>query len=102
MYTANILNDYLSAHRGTSAYPVVPRIVCQDGFSLSVQASQGAYCAPRNNTGPWYQLEVGFPSAKPEFIFEYVEDDDRPMQTVYGYVPIDLIVNLINLHGGPV
>ena len=28
---------------------VRPRIVCNDGFSLSVQASDGMYCQPRVN-----------------------------------------------------
>lgn len=108
------LNAYLSAFRDTdgdgfpegargfrSSFPLSKRITCVDGFSLSVQATQGAYCRPRDNIGPWYQVEVGFPSAKPEFIFEFAEDQSDPTKTVYGYVPIGMVQQLIDLHGGP-
>lgn len=37
------------------------RIVCKDGTSLSVQANEYVYCAPRDNYGPYYEVEVGFP-----------------------------------------
>lgn len=72
------LNKYLMGTRDADcpedlSYPIAKRIVCADGFSLSVQANQGAYCAPRNNRGPWYEVEVGFPSAKPELIMDRAE-----------------------------
>lgn len=108
------LNAYLMAFRDSeglgfpegksgyrSTFPLAKRIVCADGFSLSVQATHGAYCLPRENLGPWYRVEVGFPSAKPELIMEYAEQQDRPTETVYGYVPIELVAELIALHGGP-
>jgi hypothetical protein len=108
------LNDYLMSFRGAeglgfpegasgyrSTFPLAKRIVCRDGFSLSVQATHGAYCAPRQNIGPWYEVEVGFPSAEPELIMEYAEQKEVPTETVYGYVPIELVEELIALHGGP-
>ena len=108
------LNAYLSAFRDEdgngfpegpkgykSSFPMSKRITCADGFSLSVQATHGAYCRPRNNFGPWYEVEVGFPSAKPELIFQFAEKPSDPTETVYGYVPIELVQNLIDLHGGP-
>jgi hypothetical protein len=45
-------------------------------------------------------VEVGFPSAVPELILSHAEDADRPTETVYGYVPINLVEELIDLHGG--
>lgn len=108
------LNDYLMSFRDRegmgfpegksgyrSSFPLTKRIVCKDGFSLSVQASHGAYCSPRENLGPWYELEVGFPSAEPEVIMEYAEQPEKPTDTVYGYVPVELVQELIDLHGGP-
>lgn len=109
------LNDYLMRFRDEegmglpegkdgyrSQFPLAKRIKCADGFSLSVQATWGAYCLPRRNLGPWHQVEVGFPSAKPELIMDYAEQPERPTETVYGYVPIKLVEQLIALHGGPV
>lgn len=102
------LNDYLMSQRdendpriqGDILYPVVKRIECADGFSLSVQASHGAYCSPRTNLGPWSHVEVGYPSAIPTEIMSYCENPEAPTQTVYGYVPIGLVEALIVAHGG--
>ena len=102
------INDYLISQRDMTdekvnsgrSFPLAKRVVCRDGFSLSVQATHGAYCSPRTNRGPWDQVEVGYPSAMPELIMDYAEDPDRPTDTVYGYVPVALINQLIDLHGG--
>jgi len=102
------LNDYLMSHRDLKNpkvrddydFPLVPRVVCADGFSISVQASHGAYCSPRTNIGHWYQVECGFPSDTPTEIMDYCENSDKPTKTVYGYVPIELVEDLIAAHGG--
>ncbi len=89
-------SDIYSDH----TFPLAERITCSDGFSLSVQATHGAYCSPRQNIGPWSSVEVGFPSAKPELIMSYAETPESPTDTVYGYVPTELVEELIELHGG--
>lgn len=102
------LNKYLMNQRDTKdddvrndrSYPLSKRITCKDGFSLSVQATYGAYCSPRTNVAVWDEVEVGFPSTKPELIMDFVEDKEQPTETVYGYVPIGLVEELIELHGG--
>jgi len=82
----------------------IKRIELSDGNSLSVQASETHYCAPRENHGPWDLVEVGFPSVEPpETWAEYFDgdwDNDDRTGSVYGYVPIDLVVDFINEHGG--
>ncbi len=95
------LNEYFKRHHLPGAmYPRAPRITCADDFSISVQANEDAYCSPRENTGPWHQVECGFPSAVPDGIMEYAEEGDKPTETVYGYVPIELVEKLIDDHGG--
>lgn len=106
--TVKWLQDYLMAARDESscevqkdvAFPRTERIVCDDGFSLSVQASHGHYCQPRHNIAEWYEVEVGYPSDTPRAFLYRAEDSDRPTDTVYPYVPIDLVVEEINNHGG--
>ncbi len=44
---------------------VVTSVFCNDGNSISIQASDGHYCQPRENYSGWYKVEVGFPSATP-------------------------------------
>ena len=99
-------NDWQRQHPftgepGTYQYRVMPRIVCADGFQMSVQASQTHYCNPRENACDTYgSVEVGYPSeAQPELL-EYAEDADAPTKTVYGFVPVGIVNAIVNKHGG--
>jgi hypothetical protein len=78
------------------------RVVCVDGFTMSVQADDFTYCAPRNNEGPYTAVEVGFPSEYEELIIDWAEDDSSPTETVYGYVPIHIVSLVLAKHGGMV
>ncbi len=77
-----------------------PRIICNDGFNMSVQSSAGHYCQPRI-TQDWYKsLEIGFPSDEEPLINKYAEDENDWTNTVYICVPIDIIQAVITKHGG--
>lgn len=81
--------------------PQFRRIVCKDGETLSVQASELHYSTPRQNKGPYSEVEVGYPSVQPpETWKEFCEDWDKPTQTVYGYIPVNLVEEFIQAHGG--
>lgn len=76
-------------------------IVCADGFEMSVQASEHSYCEPRENDAEQYiSVEIGFPSQPEAIIQDFADDPDNPTGTVYGYVPVNLITNVIVKHGG--
>ncbi len=78
-------------------------VVCADGFNMSVQAHNGAYCDPRLDAQRKYTLvEVGFPSWEEPLIMPWCEDTSKPTDTVYGYVPVDVVTNVIVKHGGMV
>ena len=77
------------------------RIQCADGFSMSVQGNESAYCHPRTNGAKAYmEVEVGFPNMVEELLLPYAEEPDNPRGTVYGYVPAQVIVNVIAKHRG--
>ena len=76
------------------------RITCADGFSVSVQAGYANYCSPRDNVGDWNKFELGFPSEADDLIQEYAEEPNNPTETVYGYVPMSVVVALLEKHGG--
>jgi len=81
------------------------RIVCADGFNMSVQAFDGAYCTPRQNRGPWTEVEIGYPSDREDLIMEYIDvygdgDGVNPTGTVYAYVPQTIVSMVIKKHGG--
>ena len=76
-------------------------IVCADGFTMSVQAHEGSYCSPRESNADFYsQAEVGFPSEAEPLLLKFAEDHQRPTDTVYGWVPRQVIINVIAKHGG--
>lgn len=78
-----------------------PRITCNDGFSMSVQASEYHYCSPRRNSAEYYSsVEVGFPSEEEILLEDYAEDRSILTSTVYGYVPVDIVEAIIEKHGG--
>ena len=77
------------------------RIVCADGFTMSVQAHEGAYCTPRISGASVYtEAEVGYPNRYEPLLMQWCEDDTRPCDTVYGYVPRQVIMMVIAKHGG--
>lgn len=78
-----------------------PRLYCNDGYSVSVQASEFHYCSPRlNGLQDYESVELGYPNAEDELINEYADGGDDYMDTVYGYVPIEIVEKLIKKHGG--
>ena len=76
-------------------------VVCADGFEMSVQAHAGAYCLPRMTRAPVYlEVEVGYPSGREILLIKYAEDPDALTETVYAYVPVRVVTDVIAKHGG--
>jgi hypothetical protein len=99
--TKQQLNDFLTS--GGRGWRGKPRIICKDGWSMSVQASQHHYCRPRQDVGPWTEVEVGYPSTAEPLLFEYVEcetDDTDWTGSVYPYTPVGVVAAVLDLHGG--
>jgi hypothetical protein len=79
----------------------LPRIVCPDGFSMSVQASTHHYCSPRSDVGPWTEVEVGYPNRIEPILFNYIEPGGDPWtESVYPHVPVEIVAEVIKFHGG--
>jgi regulator of replication initiation timing len=111
------LVDLIDEEFEASKNPHKPRIVCADGFSLSVQASSFHYCLPREDGPPdWWnyfeEVEVGYikkkdgepisldPTPRWKQWREYVLEDGTC--SVYAYVPVDDVLEFIASHGGAV
>ena len=78
------------------------RVGCLDGYSVSVQAGEGKYCQPRDDYGPYTAVELGFPSLPDPMLDGYAESPGKLTDTVYPYVPVALVRDLIVKHGGAV
>ena len=79
-----------------------PRVRCRDGFEMSVQAGTMLYSIPRLNLsdGEYTACEIGFPNREEELIEQYAENLEDLTETVYAYVPIEVIGEVIKKHGG--
>jgi len=79
-------------------------IICNDGATISVQASYGHHCIPKNNIGPYTHYEVGFPQdAKGACLHEErLQPYKDNTGDVYLYVPLQVITDIIHKHKGAV
>ncbi len=85
---------------GFSCRTPADRLICKDGFEFSVQASANHYCTPRTDYANAYtHFEVGYPSQYEESLAPYAETPDTT-ETLFGWVPLAVIVYLVNKHGG--
>ena len=92
-------NEFLKETR--SQRRVRPRVICKDGFSISIQASETHYCTPKTNEDILFEtVELGYPDDIEELILGYAENIQDPMYTVYGYVPVELVDMMLEKHGG--
>lgn len=102
MVTQKFLDEKFKS--GSDDYqPLREKVVCADGFSMSVQASEYHYCFSRSNGKIDYlNVEVGFPSMRVDEFMPFIDggEDTDPTQTVYGYVPIGIVDAVIEKHGG--
>ena len=99
----NHSNDPLMKHMLTSTR--LPKIVCSDGFEMSVQVGSSLYSTPKKVAKRYSAVEIGFPSEPEELIKEYAEslyDEDATdyTDTVYSYVPVKIVDKVLKKHGG--
>ena len=79
------------------------KVICKDGFTMSVQAGETQYCYPRETGAERYtEVEIGFPNRLEDLILKFAEDSERPTETVYAYVPAPVVTMVIAKHGGMV
>ena len=84
----------------------LPKIVCSDGFKMSVQVGFSLYSTPKKVAKRYSAVEIGFPSEHEPLIEEYAECytseelDIDFTNTVYGYVPVKLVDKVLKKHGG--
>ncbi len=81
------------------------RLICPDGFSISVQASSGHYCRPRDSYGPYSHVELGFPenmSKRDRGMlaphWEKIWDDQIMEKSVFPYMPANVVRDIIVSH----
>ena len=96
------INTYHKKYKriGSHGHCHAPYVVCKDGFTVSIQASDTHYCSPRKIVDLYREMELGYPSDEEELIMPYCEDESKPCNTVYGFVPVKIINEMLEKHGG--
>lgn len=96
------VNDFLAKNRPNSDYPVAPPMFFKRGnASISVQASSGHYCSPKDNKGPYTMVEVLVPSPR----FKVPKSFGKPRKfedgaRLYSFVPVSAVNAEIARRGG--
>ena len=100
-----VLNkDPLMKHMMTSSK--LPHIVCSDGFEMSVQVGYHLYSEPKKVAKRYSKVEIGYPSEREPLLEEYAElsmfDENFVdyTDTVYPYVPVKVVNQVLKKHGG--
>jgi len=93
-----LINHMLTSSR-------LPKIVCEDGFTMSVQVGYSLYSTPKKVAKRYSAVEIGFPSEHEPLIEEYAEtfhqeDETDYTDTVYPYVPVAIVDKVLKKHGG--
>ena len=98
----SLMNQMLTSTR-------LPKIVCVDGFEMSVQVGHSLYSTPKKVAKRYSKVEIGYPSEREPLIEEYVElgifDTAQGKgvdytDTVYPYVPVKIVNKVLKKHGG--
>ena len=92
------INEFIQKHRtirDRMTYEIdslTPHVMCQDGFTMSVQAGKGLYSSPNDTSNYYEAVEVGYPSEDEPLLKDYNNLFDGD---VYAYVPCKIIDKII-------
>ena len=97
-------NPLMMNHMLTSTR--LPKIVCADGFEMSVQVGFSLYSTPKKVAKRYTAVEIGFPSEHEPLIEEFAEtfhqeeEEEDYTDMVYPYVPVKVVDKVLKKHGG--
>lgn len=77
-----------------------PDLICNDGFSMSVQASTFTFCEPLSDTANSYSKVCVLSPSEAEPLLEPYGVENKSGTIVYRYVPVEIIDKIISNHGG--
>lgn len=84
----------------------LPRVVCADGYSVSIQAGSAFYSWPRENLAPEYgAFELGYQTEREPLLDEWAEEDFRTgeinyLECIFPFVPVEVVDEVLKKHGG--
>lgn len=99
--TESWLQAHLCGPRDTDGIKVLsPMIELARGGRISAQASANHFCSPKSDYGPYTSVEI-FAVDLPRDVQEMLADKFSVDRKTWGWVPVALVVEVINESGGP-
>ena len=93
------LMDHITRQYGKSEKPA-PTLICNDGYKVCVQVGLGFHCTPNVDDCVWYDaVELCSPSyleTVTHLEWEHLEANI----TIASYVRVEVVLDLLNSHGG--
>ena len=95
------LEQFIKDTKNSPSGVIRPQLTCKDGYTISVQANRCLYCMPEAECLEKYEeYEVRGETEKNIKEFERWTSNSEDEQPLYGYVPEEEIIKLINKHNG--
>ena len=96
------INEFLRKYRKqrNGMQIVRPRVRCADGYTVSVQAGDRWNSEPRLDTGWYGKVELGYPTEKDTELQSYAKNKRDLCGSVYDFVPVKLVDEVLTKHGG--
>lgn len=88
--------------RRSAEIKLIPRFICMDGFSISIQASEIHRSVPQRRDGPYSHVECAYPSSPVQALIPFLLEEAGVSleQSVYHRVPVEIVQYILNSHGG--
>ena len=89
------VREFLRKYPVSQSKWVRPHVICADGYTMSIQASDYHYCIPRKDNADDYEaVEVMVISSRdPKSLRPY------SVGGVYAFVPIEMLERIVKRHG---
>ena len=81
------------------------KVICADGFRMSIQASSGHYCTPKVDIDQDANIKY---STVELLVYSYDEllegyiDDWNGRDKIGAYVPVNVVIKVLKKHGGAI
>ena len=83
------------------------KVICADGYRISIQASSAHRCTPKETNAVKYNSVEVLVYEFDELLAEYIDDNNHSnniggMHMIGSYVPSELVIKLLKKHGGAI
>ena len=81
------------------------KVVCADGYRMSIQASSGHYCTPKVDIDQDANIKYSSVEVliyEDDNLFEGYIDDEDGRDRIGAYVPVNVVLEVIKKHGGAI